>query len=63
MGNLFKWASVAVLGLFCAFAGVGLVEDPTKNIFVAMAVLYSGAFIFIVGTIKMMKRERWDENN
>ena len=63
MGNLFKWASVAVLGLFCMLAGVGVVEDPSKNILAGMAVLYSGTFIFIVGTIKMMKREKWDENN
>ena len=60
---MIKWAFVSIVGLLSMLAGIGVIEDPSKNILAGMAVLYSGAFIFVVGTIKMMKREKWDENN
>jgi len=59
MGNLFKWASVAVLGLFCAFAGIGWVENPDNNLLAGVVVLYSGIFIFAVGAIQVMRRGQW----
>ena len=59
MGNLFKWASVAVLGLFVALAGIGHVENPDNSILTGVIVLYSGIFIFIIGVLQMLKKGEW----
>ena len=63
MGNLLRWASVAVLGLFVALAGIGHVENSSNNLLTGVVVLYSGIFIFIVGTLQMMKGKRVDAEN
>lgn len=63
MGNLFKWAGVASLGLMTCFAGASHIENPANNVFSGMLVLYSGIFIFIVGTLQMMKGKRVDAEN
>ena len=63
MGNLLRWASVSLLGLFVALAGIGLVENPSNNLLTGVVVLYSGIFIFIVGTLQMTKVRRGDAEN
>jgi hypothetical protein len=55
MGNLFKWACVASLGLMVCLAGASHIENPDNNVFSGMLVLYSGIFIFIVGTLQMAR--------
>tara|TARA_R110001606_G_scaffold381222_1_gene542308 strand:+ start:1051 stop:1230 length:180 start_codon:yes stop_codon:yes gene_type:complete len=59
MGNLLRWASVTMLGLFVAFAGIGWVENPDNNLLAGVVVLYSGIFIFAVGAIQVMRRGQW----
>ena len=59
MSNLLRWASVTMLGLFVALAGIGWVENPDNNLFAGVVVLYSGIFIFAVGAVQVMKRGQW----
>jgi len=59
MGNLLRWTSVTMLGLFVALAGIGWVDNPDNNLLAGVVVLYSGIFIFGVGAVQVMKRGQW----
>ena len=44
------------LGLFISFAGVEYIEMPSNSLFVGMLVLYSGAFMAIVGIVQLARK-------
>jgi len=44
------------LGLFTCLLGVEYIEMPSNNIIVGMVVLYSGAFMLMVGVVQLAKR-------
>jgi hypothetical protein len=39
-------------------AGASYMENPNNHFFIGMAVLYSGMFVFVMGVIQLLRRDR-----
>jgi|TARA_R100001086_G_scaffold8060_1_gene4616 uncharacterized membrane protein HdeD (DUF308 family) len=56
--QMFFWSFVVFLGLMMTAAGASYMENPNNHFFIGMAVLYSGMFVFVMGVIQLLRRDR-----